>query len=113
MAEQPLRRSVITRLTLEVTYADGRIVEYRTNAMDNWRLEDFMHARAENLGVRELAFLAYSAALRTGDAYTPRKNDEGNRRAQFESWWSTVEDLAVLRELEADVEAPPDPTLAE
>jgi hypothetical protein len=87
--------SVVTKLNIEVTYSDGKAAVYRTNALDNWRLEEFLRRPARELGFTEMAFLAFSAAQRVGDTYKPRKAST-DRRELFEGWLSTVDDVCLV-----------------
>ena len=95
-------------LDLRVTTVDGAVSNYRTAPVDNWRAEKLTGRpifEAVNTYSGWCA-LAYSCAVRAGDAYRTRKAST-DEQAAFAAWLDTVADLEVITPDDEEVEPGP------
>jgi hypothetical protein len=88
---------IVEPLTLEVTFEDGKTAEYTTMPVDVARTEDHFNRGADELigNLRALMFMAYSVALRRGEAYRTRRQSTDKRDA-FDAWAATVASIALI-----------------
>lgn len=89
--------SLVQAIDLQVTYTTDVVTVYRTSPVDIWRLEDFTKKSASQAveTFTGLAYLAYSVALRKGDAYRAQRATT-DKAELFTQWLETVADVAVL-----------------
>jgi hypothetical protein len=97
--ENKTATSLVKAIDLQVTYITDVVATYRTSPVDIWRLEDFTKKSASQAieSFTGLAYLAYSVALRKGDAYRAQRATT-DKAELFAQWLETVADVAILME---------------
>lgn len=100
--------SLMVPFEFEVEHQDGTVHAYRTVPLDSWRAEKITGKAIGDLidSFSGLAALAYSCALRAGDAYRARK-ESTNPQELFEQWLEKVADIRLIDDEEEDPEDPP------